>query len=104
MAWVSKEQNVGSGSQEIIELDAPNIMTTQLNFGEMGGGKATFLLEPAGQATKVTWSLDTNMREGVPVLRQPMATFMGFFMEKFMDKPYTEGLAKLKTVAEDNQP
>ena len=100
MTWTSKEQSVGSGSQKIIELEAPNTMVTQLNFGEMGGGKATFLLVPAGESTKVTWSLDTNMRDGVPVLRQPIATFMGFFMEKFMDKPYTEGLADLKKLSE----
>lgn len=100
MEWKSDDRQVGSGSQEIVELKAPSKMITQLNFGEMGGGRATFHIAPAGQASKVTWSLDTNMRDGVPPLRQPMATYMGFFMDKFMDKPYTEGLANLKAEAE----
>ena len=99
MAWKSEMREVGSGSQEIIEINPPRKMVTQLDFGEMGGGRATFDIEPMGEASKVTWSLDTNMREGVPVLRQPMATYMGFFMDKFMDKPYTEGLANLKRAA-----
>ena len=100
MEWSSEVRDVGDGAQEIIELDAPRKLVTQLDFGEMGGGRGSFKLEPAGQSTKVTWALDTNMRDGVPVLRQPMATYMGFFMDKFMDKPFSGGLANLKRVAE----
>ncbi|MEL7486474.1 MAG: SRPBCC family protein [Pseudomonadota bacterium] len=100
MAWTSEERNVGSGAQEIIELKEPSRMVTALDFGEMGKAKATFKIEPAGQASKVTWALDTHMREGVPPLRQPMATFFGFFMEKWIGKSYEDGLADLKKVAE----
>lgn len=102
MSWTSTQQNVGTGSQEIIEVDNPKKMVTRLEFGDMGRARASFTIEPMGQSSKVTWALDTNMREGVPVLRQPMATFMGFFMEKWMDKPYTEGLADLKKLVEEN--
>ncbi len=100
MAWTSDVREVGSGSQEITEINPPRKMVTALDFDEMGQAHATFDVEPMGEASKVTWSLDTKMREGVPIHKQPMATFMGFFMDKFMDKPYTEGLAKLKQVAE----
>lgn len=102
MAWKSDNREVGSGAQEIIELTAPSKMKTALNFGDMGRAHASFTLEAQSDtATRVTWALDTNMREGVPVLRQPMATFMGFFMDQFMDKPYTQGLANLKSLAEN---
>ena len=100
MAWSSDDRNVGSGSQEIIELDAPNRMVTALDFGDMGVAKATFHISPEGDGSKVVWSLDTNMREGVPVLRQPMATFFSFFMDKMLGKTYEEGLANLKAAAE----
>lgn len=100
MAWTSEMREVGSGSQEIIAMSAPRQLTTALDFGEMGRAKATFDIEPMGEASKVTWSLDTNMREGVPALKQPMATFFGFFMDKMIGKTYEEGLANLKGVAE----
>jgi len=100
MAWTSDVREVGSGSQEIVEINPPRKLVTKLEFGEMGGAHATFDVEPMGESSKVTWSLDTKMRDGVPTFKQPMATFMGFFMDKFMDKPYTEGLAKLKQIAE----
>ena len=100
MVWKSDHQEVGSGSQEITALSPPSRMVTKLDFGDMGRGEATFTITPEGQSSKVVWALDTNMREGVPALRQPMATYMGFFMDKFMDKPYTEGLANLKAEAE----
>ncbi len=105
MDWKSEHREVGSGAQEIVELDAPRKMVSDLDFGEMGQARATFDIEPvdagtAGPSCKVTWSLDANMREGVPALRQPMATFFGFFMDRMMDKPYREGLANLKSMAE----
>ncbi len=101
MAWSSTHREVMTGAQEIVELSPPHKMKSALDFGDMGVAHATFTLEsPSQGATRVSWALDTNMREGVPVLRQPMATYMGFFMDKFMDKPYTEGLAKLKEVVE----
>ena len=103
MAWTSESRDVGSGSQEITELSPPHRMTTALDFGEMGKAKATFAIDAAGRSSKITWSLDTKMREGVPVLRQPMATFFGFFMEKWIGKSYEDGLADLKSVAETAQ-
>ncbi len=109
MDWKSNHRQVGNGSQEIIELSGPRKMVTALDFGEMGKARATFDIEPvdagtAGPSSRVKWSLDTNMRAGVPVLRQPMATFFGFFMDRMMDQPYREGLANLKSAAEAERP
>ncbi|MEL7490427.1 MAG: SRPBCC family protein [Pseudomonadota bacterium] len=100
MAWSSEKREVGSGSQEIIAMQPPRQLVTALDFGEMGGARATFDIAAMGEASKVVWALDTNMREGVPTLKQPMATFFGFFMDKMIGKSYEEGLANLKEVAE----
>ncbi len=99
MRWNSDKPNVGSGSQEIVEHVPPGRLVTRLNFGAQGGGVATFDIEAAGGgASRVTWSLDTRMREGVPVPMRPMATFMGFMMDKWVGADYEAGLAKLKQV------
>lgn len=100
MTWTSDHKNVGSGRQEIIALEAPSEMRTRLNFGDMGGADAAFQLSPVDGGTEVVWSLDTQMRSGVPVLKQPMATYFGFFMDKMVGADYEKGLAKLKTVVE----
>lgn len=100
MEWSSDHKNVGSGSQEIVAMDPDKMMQTRLEFGEMGGATAQFDLEPVEGGTEVSWSLDTRMREGVPLIRQPMATFFGFMMDKMVGADYEKGLAKLKQVVE----
>jgi len=101
MAWTSDVKNVGNGSQRITAYDPPRHMESDLNFGEMGGAHAVFQLEEKGpSSTHVTWTFDSNMRRGVPVLMQPMATYMGFMMEKFLAPDYEKGLENLKCAAE----
>ncbi|MEM9168173.1 MAG: SRPBCC family protein [Pseudomonadota bacterium] len=100
MVWKSDKREVGNGAQEIIALQAPTKMVTALDFGEMGRARATFDIEPSGPNAVVKWSLDTNMREGVPLHKQPMATFMSFMMDKWVGKSYEDGLASLKDRAE----
>lgn len=101
MEWTSDQRDVGTGSQEITALDPPNRMVTHLEFDGQGEADATFDLSPAENgATRVVWSLDTNMREGVPFVMKPIGTYMGFSMDKWIGKDYEEGLANLKRVAE----
>jgi len=100
MTWKSENPEVGNGSQTITTLEAPQKMVTHLDFGDMGVSDASFTLEPTDGQTKVTWSLDADMREGVPLLKQPMNTFLGFFMDSMLGTTYEEGLANLKSVVE----
>ncbi|MEO1620731.1 MAG: SRPBCC family protein [Cyanobacteria bacterium J06632_3] len=100
MTWASDNPEVGSGTQEVTALDSPNLLKTHLDFGDMGVADATFTLEPDDGKTLVTWSLDTDMREGVPLLSKPMSTYFGFFMDSMVGEQYEEGLANLKTVVE----
>lgn len=103
MEWTSEHPEVGNGAQEITEFDAPNVMGARLDFGDMGQANAKFSLSPEGESTKVVWSFESNMREGVPFYMQPMSTYMGYFMEGMLGPSYEQGLANLKEVAEEAQ-
>jgi len=101
MEWTSDDPKVGAGSQEIVALDAPEYMRTRLDFGDMGGGEAAFELEAVNDgATRVVWSMDTDMREGVPFVMKPVGTYMGFFMDGWVGADYERGLERLKAAAE----
>ena len=101
MEWKSDHPEVGNGSQEITAMDAPGLLVTHLDFGEMGKADARFTLIPTTEGnTKVVWAFESNMREGLPAHKQPMSTYMGFFMDGFLGPAYEEGLANLKRVAE----
>ena len=98
-SWKSKK--LGDGSQEITSLNPPTHVDYALDFGAQGVATAAIQIEPADAgATKVVWSLDANMRKGVPIYMQPISTYMGFFMDGMIGKDYETGLANLKRVAE----
>lgn len=100
MTWASNDPQVGSGSQAIVNLEAPKTLTTHLDFGDNGRADATFDLIPEAGQTRVVWSLDTDMREGVPLLKQPISTYFGFAMDSMVGKDYEIGLQNLKAVLE----
>ncbi|MEL6351329.1 MAG: SRPBCC family protein [Cyanobacteria bacterium J06627_28] len=100
MTWASDNPDVGSGKQTITQLESPQLIKTRLDFGDMGVSEATLTLEPIESKTRVTWSLDTDMREGVPLLNKPISTYVGFFMDSMVGSKYAEGLENLKAVVE----
>jgi len=101
MSWKSDHPEVGNGTQEMTAFEPPNSITTGLDFGAQGVASATFILSPAGDnATNVKWTFKSNMRKGVPFHMKPVATYMGFMMEKFLGPAYETGLANLKATAE----
>ncbi len=91
--WAGNK-DVGSGSQEIVAAKANESLKLQLDFGDMGRPTAEFHLSPAGQGTKVTWTLDQSF-EGSLVGR-----YFGLMMDSMVGKDYEKGLAKLKTLVE----
>ncbi|MGV6802130.1 MAG: SRPBCC family protein [bacterium] len=100
MSWKSDNPNVGQGHQKIITYDPPRMIETELDFGDMGRAQSAMILTGEDGAVRVVWTLDTNMRAGVPLFQKPMATYMGFFMDKWVGGDYEKGLAKLKKTAE----
>lgn len=65
-------------------------------MGGQGIADAAFDLTPADAGTHVVWSLDSDMREGVPLLMQPISTYFGFLMDGMNET----GLQNLKALAE----
>jgi uncharacterized membrane protein len=94
MSWESDHEEVGYGSQEIVESIPNDRVATALNFGQMGTARAAFRLQPDDSGTKVTWSLDTSLPAN------PIARWMGLFFDRFIGPDYEEGLARLKAAVE----
>ncbi|MGF1460187.1 MAG: SRPBCC family protein [Leptolyngbyaceae cyanobacterium] len=98
--WSSDSPQVGSGSQTIVQMDAPNYLQTHLDFGANGEADATFQLSPQGKQTQVIWMLDTDMRQSVPLVKQPLNAYLGLLMDAMVGQDYEAGLQNLKTLAE----
>ncbi len=100
MDWDSENFDVGKGSQEILELTAPTYLKTHLMFEDQGLGDAAFTLSPEDGQTRVVWSLDMEMSEGVPFLFKPINNYLGLALDSLVGQQYDSGLRNLKNVVE----
>lgn len=100
MLWSSEDPRVGNGSQEIIALDIPKHLKTHLDFGKQGLADASFDLISKNGDTEVTWSLDTDMRAGVPVYMKPFSAYLGWLMDSMIGKDYEQGLKNLQELVQ----
>ncbi|MEO8668705.1 MAG: SRPBCC family protein [Bauldia sp.] len=98
MNWTSKKPDVGSGKQTITGIEPDKEVDMLLDFGSQGAATATMKLDPAGDATKVTWgfSADTGFN---PVMR-----YMGLMFDGWIGPDYEKGLARLKALVETPPP
>jgi len=94
MSWKSDQRDVGSGSQEIIESEPYSHIKTLLDFGTQGNANASFSIAPSGQASTLTWALDTEFGGNL------LERYFGLFLDKWVGGDYEKGLAKLKTLVE----
>lgn len=94
MSWTSDHPQVGNGKQEITESVENEKVITALDFGDMGTANASFVLDPSGASTTVTWDLDVDMGAG------PIGRWMGLMMDKWVGADYEAGLANLKKLVE----
>ncbi len=94
LSWSSENRRVGVGTQEITASVENERVETALDFGPMGTADAYFVLEPAGEATTVTWGFDSDLG------MNPMARWMGLMMDGMVGGDYEAGLANLKAVVE----
>ena len=100
MVWASEDPKVGNGSQQITVLESPSYLKTHLEFDGQGVADASFQLVPQNGETQVTWSLDTNMQSGVPLLAQPITNYMGLMLNAIVGRDYETGLENLKAAIE----
>jgi uncharacterized protein YndB with AHSA1/START domain len=94
MTWHSGDQRVGQGSQQIVESVAARRVVTQLEFGDQGDGRATFLLEPQGDGTLVRWQFRTEFGWDL------FGRYVGLMMDSMIGAAYDKGLKDLKTRVE----
>jgi carbon monoxide dehydrogenase subunit G len=94
-AW-DGNNNVGSGSMEILDARAPQKVSIKLDFSRPfeAHNIAEFTLVPGGDTTEVTWL----MQGPVPYFAKIIHVFMD--MDKMVGGQFAEGLANLKAAAE----
>ena len=88
MSWTSTNDEVGNGSQEIIESNDSMIKVEMFFDGSPGPAYAAYLIEEEGNATKVTWSFDAEF--------SGFAKYFGMMIDGLLGPQYEEGLANLK--------
>ncbi|AKT40530.1 SRPBCC family protein [Chondromyces crocatus] len=88
--------DVGQGRMEIIETSPPGKITIQLDFIKPFAARNTaeFTLAPSGDTTTVTWA----MHGPQSFFAKVMCIFVD--MDSMIGKDFEDGLAKLKTLAE----
>lgn len=94
MSWESDKQDVGNGSQWIVESIPNKFVKNNLTFGtDPNPSLVTFTLTPENQGTKVTWTFDaTDMSGGEKIF----ATFA----DNMLGPQYEQGLSNLKALVE----
>ena len=98
MEWVSANPDVGSGSQEVIDVEPGRRVTNKLDFGMDNPTTATISLVPQGTGTRVTWTLDTDFSGSL------LGRYFGLALDRMVGPDYEQGLAQLKAVAESTAP
>jgi uncharacterized protein YndB with AHSA1/START domain len=91
--WESEDENVGIGSQEILESRENEYVKTQMVFGIEGEFFAEFILKPVEGGTEVTWTYDGKVQSF-------MWKFIMLGMEGQLGPMYEQGLEDLKTYIE----
>jgi uncharacterized protein YndB with AHSA1/START domain len=94
-AW-DGDRNVGAGRMEIVEAAPSSMVAIQLDFLRPFASRntAVFTLEPRGDATTVTWTM-----QGPSTY---VTKLIGIFvsMDSMIGKDFDAGLASMKAIAE----
>ena len=90
----SGNDKAGEGEEKITALEPNKKSSVNIRFIKPfeGNADADVVLQPQGNATKVTWSMDTKQESWMKIMR-PM-------MDYNMGKSYEEGLQNLKNLVE----
>lgn len=102
LAWASRQNDVGTGSQAIVAVVPDESVTLDLDFGVRGKSVARFDLRTESGETRVTWNLDSELplhldqRFGWNVVGR----YMGLFMDRLVGADFERGLSSLKQVVD----
>ncbi len=100
MNWESENDDLGKGSEWIIESVENKHLKTGMSFNEMDGNYTSEInLDPTVGGTKITWTYDGDV-SGTGIATSIMGKVMGKFMDSMLGPDYERGLTKLKDMAE----
>ena len=91
-SWTS--ENSGAGTYNLVETDPPLHARYEIVFEGQGDAGGEWILEPAGDGTKVTWTFEGDAGGN------PIGRWSGLMIDTFLGQPYELGLASLKREAE----
>ena len=93
--WAWKSASEGNGEMEFTNAVANERVEYSLSFPDMGMRSSGQLrLEPAGGATRVTWTNEGDMGAS------PVNRYFGLFMDRLVGPDFENGLKNLKALVE----
>ena len=92
-AWQSQQHNVGNGTLTISKSVTNELLETAMHFDD-GDGTGVFKLEKNQNATRVVWSMETDMG------KNPIGRYVGLMMDKMVGPDFEKGLNNLKAICE----
>jgi len=100
MSWVGEPHLVGSGWQQIVASKPYEQIDIKLDFDAQGIADTGFTLAAQGDATRVTWSFDSDLTRDLNFLDSFLARYFGLLFDRWVGGDYELGLANLKKYAE----
>ena len=95
MTWASDHEDVGSGSQEIVESVENEMVRTKLFFGGFDEPSyADVTIEEGENSSTVIWTYEGDMGAN------PINKIAGLFMDAILGSFYEKGLNSLKEIVE----
>jgi len=95
--WKWKGKKMGEGTMTATELIPGQLVAYDLSFNNGKYQSKGKVVIEAGDSCKVSWTDEGDLGYN------PMARYMGLFMEKMMGPDFEKGLAKLKKIAEERK-
>ncbi len=100
LSWTGEPHLVGSGWQEIIASKPYEQIDIRLDLDSQGSADTRFTFQPVGGATRITWSFDSDLTEGLDLFDGFLARYFGLLFDRWIGTEYEQGLANLKRLAE----
>lgn len=97
-SWSSENGQVGKGKLSITDNKPNESVITAMNFTDNGVATGSFHLESLEGKTKITWGMEMDMG------MNPVAKYIGLFMDQMIGADFEQGLSDLKKVSESYTP
>lgn len=96
-AWTSEK--MGNGKLTIKGYEENKALVTEMDFMENGIATGGFNFTPEGSGTKVTWYMDSDVKQG-NVFMRALGGYFGLMFKGMIADDFDKGLADMKKEAE----